>query len=296
MSSVTRQPAPEPGMYEQIPFAEYAAWDAINNSSLGPALISAAHYRAYLEQDRTETDSMRFGSLVHAGKLDPKDLLNRYVVMPDFRTQLSKEYANPRASKEYKEKVEAWEKQVHGKQIVEQSDFDLLSAIVVALDSEPLARECLGHSGPAEVSLVWRDETTGLLCKGRIDKLDHTRKRFADLKTARSLEDYSREIANRGYHRQAAFYVDGLQAITGDIYEPWLVPVEKTPPFAVAAAPVDSDALIVGRLTYRRALRVIAKCRKTDNYPPLDSPAAWTVPMFAMPSITITGASGPITL
>lgn len=287
---------PAPGIYEKITFDEYCRWDAINNSSLGPALISAAHYRAYLDEPRTVSDALRFGTLVHAGKLDPKDLLNGYAVMPDFTQNLSKEFSNPKGSKEYKERVAAWTEQNKTKEIVEQVEFDLMAAIVAALDNEPLARDCFSHNGPAEVSMIWEDARTGLLCKGRIDKLDHKKNRFADLKTARSLHDYCKEILNRGYHRQAAFYSDGLYQLTGEKYEPWIVPVEKTPPFAVAAAPVGEQALSVGRSEYRQALQLIKDCKRTGNYPSVPSPSEWTLPEWAIPKLTLTGASGPITL
>jgi hypothetical protein len=287
---------PPPGIYEGVDFAEYASWRAVNNSSLGPALISAAHYKAAKEQTREETDALAFGSLVHAAKLDPKELLNRYVVMPDFTEQLTKEYKNPRASKEYKEKVAAWKEQNTGKTVVTQQQYDEMVPICVAIDQSQLARELLGHDGPAEVSILWQDPRTGLMCKGRIDKLDHKTKRFADLKTAQSVSDFSRTIAQRGYHRQGAFYADGLRILLGDTYEPWLIPVEKTPPHTVMPAPLHHDALVAGRHQYRTALQRIATSKQTGNYAGPPVPSAWTVPEWAQPSVTLFGRHGGIIL
>lgn len=288
---------PKPGIYEDVPFEEYRQWKAVNNSSLGSALVSAAHYRAYLQKPHEDTDALRFGSLMHAGKLDPKELLQKYVVMPPFEIQLEKEYANPRNTTEYKTKKADWEaQQPPEKTIVTQQEYDLMSAMCLALEKHTLARECFDHDGPAEVSLIWRDPVTGLLCKGRIDKLDHKQTRFADLKTAKSLSNYAREIFNRAYHRQGAFYQDGLYELLGKDFTPWLVPQEKEEPYACAAAPLDPDALTIGRREYRTALKTIAEARRTGNYPLPESPATWNIPGFAYPELTLTGSRGPVTL
>lgn len=284
----------KPGIYEGIPFSEYCKWDAVNNSSLTAALQSPKHYKAGLDKEQEPTDAMLFGTMVHDGKLDPKELLNKYVVMPAFEKELSKEYKVPKASKEYKEKVEEWESQNKGKIIVTQDDYNRMRDMCTALDACTEARQRLSHDGPSEVSFVWRDRATGILCKGRIDKMNHRDRYISDLKTCQSCDDFERVIADRNYHRQGAFYIDGLYELLGEWYQHWIIAVEKDHPFGVKAAPLSDDAVTFGRKQYRKALRNISSALNTGIYEGYQSPVCWDIPQWKQESLCLNGPDGPI--
>lgn len=284
----------EPGIYEDVPFDEYCKWKAVNNSSLTAALKSPQHYKAALEKVWKPTDALLFGTLVHDGKLDPKELLTKYIVMPAFELQLSKEYTNPKATREYKGKVAEWEEQNQGKTIVTQDNFDTMRDMCTAIDGCTEARETLSHDGPAEVSFVWRDRETGILCKGRIDKMNHKENYISDLKTCITCDDFGKVIADRNYHRQGAFYIDGLYEILGDWFSHWIIAVEKEAPFGVKSAPLSEDAITQGRSQYRRALRNIQEAIGTGIYDGYQSPNAWDIPHWKNEKLQLTGPQGQI--
>lgn len=283
------KPPPKPGLYEDVSFDDYLRWPYVNNSSLKAVLRSPAHYQAYLRQPRNEpSDALRFGTFAHAGKLEPIHVAARYVVMPAFEDQVRREdgteFKNPKGSAAYKELVAEFERVNADKELVSQADFDKLCGMLDALRANSRAREYFDHNGPAEVTMVWDDPTTGIRCKGRIDKLDEVNRRAADLKTTQDAADFSRSISKFGYHRQGAFYVDGLEALTGARHEFCLVAVEKEFHYGVRSAPLSADAIAVGRAEYRKALDRIAACRVKEEWPGYDDPESWTLPPRAFHS------------
>ena len=71
--------------------------------------------------------------------------------------------------------------------------------------------------GWAEVTLIWRDERQGVLCKARVDYLKL--KAVIDLKSFANSRDRSirnsiiREIAEHRYSLQPAHYLEGIEAV-----------------------------------------------------------------------------------
>ncbi len=279
---------PKPGIHENIDFAEYLDWDAANNSALGSLLRSAAHYKARQETDNhTSSEALGFGSFCHTGQLEPIHIAERYVVMPAFEDDLRDEYKVPKASNKYKEKVQQFTEVNAGKEIVSQEWFDKLLGINKSLLNNERAVEYFSGSGPTEVSIVWDDPTTGIRCKGRIDKLNDGKSLIVDLKTTEDASDFSKSIARWHYDRQAAFYSDGLAILTGKTYRFCIVAVEKELPFAVRAAPLSEACVANGRRQYRRCLDLLAECRTTESWPSYDDPDEWDLPAWAMDSIEL---------
>lgn len=272
---------PEPGIYPKVDFAEYMRWEAVSNSSLFAAAKSMAHYRC--RQAPEETPAMRLGSLCHTGRLEPLAIAERYVVMPQFefevRTASGDLPANPKATKAYKEKVAEFERVNHGKTVVTQGQYNTMVGLVSALSAHRRATEYL-NLGQYEVSIVWRDVETGLLCKGRIDCWQKAESRVTDLKTTADASAAEKLIYNRAYHRQLAMYCDGLETLTGREQRGALIFAETSEPFGVRAAPLSEEAIEAGRDDYRRLLRQIAECRESRHWPGYDSPDEWSVPAW----------------
>jgi hypothetical protein len=284
---------PEPGIYFDIPFDEYRQWPAVNNSSISYGQRSMLHYRE--QPDRPTTDAMRFGSFVHSICLERHRLHQEYVPEPDLTAKCLKPdgtpYANPKATKKYKELMAEYRELTGDKQLVPSDWFDTAQGMLAAIDAHPIANELLLPPGNPEVSIVWDDAETGLRCKARIDWLRYdnaTNELTAvDLKTTQDASDFERSIAKFAYHRQAAFYLDGLaerydwEAIRGCAF--WFVAVEKEPPYGVRAAPMSQDAIRLGRTQYREFLHKLKECRRTGVYPGYDSPDEWQLPAWAYP-------------
>lgn len=278
---------PGPGKHHDVPFREYLSWPYVNNSSLSYAARSMQHYR--YQPEKEATDAMRFGSLVHCGKLEPAALGARYAVMPDFAAGIRKpdgtEYANVRASKAYKEAAEAWRATVGDRECCTSQELEQMLGMVQSLVMHDTARAWLCGGGDTEVSVVWDDQASGVRCKARIDKLClGTGAHLAvDLKTTRDASDFEREVARYAYHRQAAFYADGIRAcVGGGDVRFGIVAVEKEPPYGVRAALVSQDAMEVGRAEYQRLLSRLAECRRKDVWPGYADPPEWTLPGWYM--------------
>ena len=277
---------PEPGIHQDIPFEEYVEWDAVNNSSLTRAARSMAHYRYAPPQ--AETKALRFGKLCHSGALEPLLIPKHYVVMPDLAEGIRRadgtEYASPRATAEYKRRAAEFKEANADKEVVDQDTYDTMMGVVDALLAHERAREYLYAPDPSEVSIVWDDPETGIRCKGRIDRLQLRASRLSDLKTTIDASQFERSVFRFAYHRQGAFYVDGMRVLTGEDFAFALVAVERDKPFGVRAAPLHSEALVEGRIEYRRLLRAIAQARQTGEWKGYEDPDCWRLPAYASSS------------
>lgn len=295
--------APEPGIYEDVPFEQYLNWPYTSNSSLHAATRSMLHYRC--QQPMNETPALRFGTLCHLGRLEPSAVFKRYIVMPDLTAGITtadgKPAASPKSTKEYKERVKAWEA-MHAvnKIIVSQEEFENMTGVVSALDSHEIAHDWFTAEGPAEVSIVWDDYQTETRCKGRLDKFSLSRGLIADLKTTRDCLMFPSQLAARGYHRQGAMYIDGIAKLTGEVCRFGIVAVENVKPFGVMAAPVRESDIELGREEYTGILRQIADSRAAKRWPGYTSPAEWTLPAWRTNSETelleLTFAGEPLNL
>lgn len=119
--------------------------------------------------------------------------------------------------------VEIWdmikakaEARAAGRTIINPEDDKRIRVAARMIKQDPeLAKAFSG--GHAEVTLIWRDERQGVLCKCRIDYLKL--KAAIDLKSFANSRDRSirnsiiREIAEHRYSLQPAFYMDGIDAV-----------------------------------------------------------------------------------
>ncbi len=278
---------PKPGIYEGVPFAQYQAWPYVNNSSLGPALRSGAHYRLAQEREPLmPTREMILGALVHCLVLQPELFDSVFAVQPDFVPQLQWKYRKPEASDEYKGRVKIWTKQQSGKAIVSAEDRATAEAVATAVvEAMPDAAE-LRH----ELSVVADCPETKLRLKARLDTV--WAEGILDIKTTQNALNFEAEIERFGYHRQAAFYQDILAArMKGELLPVYLLAAETSEPYLVRNVQLDEEAIEEGRVEVMRALRRIACGHETgvwDGYPRI---ARWRMPARAnVLDLTIKGA------
>lgn len=186
-----------------------------------------------------------------------------------------------------------------GKSFVSQAEYERQAEFLYALDSDEGAKTYFANHGPAtdyELSIVWKDRETGLLCKGRIDCAQHSpieigagrqSRAVIDLKSLDKLIQFPNSMAKFGYHRQGAFYADGMKAITGCEYWPCVVPAERDKPFTVGARQMEFSTVLAGRLQYRKILAEIAKSIEADTWAGPSLPPTWQVPPWALPDTLI---------
>lgn len=211
-----------------------------------------AHFQQYFKEKRNATPSMEFGSAVHTALLEPERFAQEYVVSINV----------DRRTKDGKEQAAAFEAANAGKTIISADDYDDIRKMVRLLRDRSEV-EILLDDSDVEVSMFWEDPDTRVLCKCRPDALGTLA--ISDLKTTddASPEEFIWTARKYGYDLSAAFYVDGVKAVTGVELPFVFIVVEKTAPYGVALYEAPEEMLNSGRAKYKAALAKIAECRRT---------------------------------
>ena len=280
---------PEPGIYHGVSFAEYHEWDAINHSRL--PLIDKSPLHCFVGRSYEETDAMRFGSLVHCGKLEPDSIAARYMVMPDYAnhpdnvTSKGDKPASPAATSWYKNKKANFEEVARqlGKIVVTQTLYDNLQFSLAAMLTENRITDAVNR-GKTEVSIVWDDQTTGIKCKARLDCVSDILidlKTHEDAKSPLPLTDvFDKTMGHRNYYTQAAWYQSGWEAVTGERLPFWFCVVSTTAPIQCIAAPVLEATLKKGRDKNRERIAKYAACKQSGVWPGYKSPEGFELPDY----------------
>lgn len=275
---------PPVGIYEDVPFEDYCKWDAVNQSRLKQLGRSPEHY--LMAKHGEPTKALEFGELCHVGVLETGRVLECYAVMPayeDDAENLTAEGEKPKKPKStgyYKDKKAAFEQRAAetGRKVLEESEFKMVFGMVKAIQRNFTAVSYL--NGPREVSIVWNDLSTGIRCKARIDVA--AADGLTDFKTCPDPhpQEFERSLWKYGYHRQAAWYIDGWEALTGDLLPFRIVAVGKETPRQCCAAVVDDLSVNIGRAENKEAMALLLECRQTQNWPGYENPVCWSLPAF----------------
>lgn len=239
----------------------YRAAEGVNQTSLKLMAISAAHYRSKIdEKPKPPTDAQRIGTVTHQVILQDK---HDYVVRPaglKFSTVEGK----------------AWKK-AQTKTIIdleEERDIEGMRASVMA---HPVARAILERPGQNEVASFRRDPETGLMLKGRADRVcmdDQQRTVIPDLKTTQhgcaGKEAFSKEIYNWGYAIQAHHYLT-LFGASSFVF----IVVEKESPYACAVYALEPDAIAHGARLWREYLNRVKECTDSGIWPAYSTTMEW---------------------
>ena len=229
-----------------LSIADYhALLEFLSNSGFSAAARSWWHFEHRGDSKEKKT-CYEQGDAGHAGMLEPKRFDEFFV----------RGYADRRGNK-WKELVA----ENYDKTVLTESDYDAVAVMRDAIQAHPEARELL-KKGKVEQSYFWVDRETEQQCRVRPD-FETPIGDLADLKFVadgcaerdKFIKDY---IEGFGYYRQAAYYLDGVNA-----YKPmpnrkfFFVVVEKKPPHLVNVIPCGDEHLIAGREEYKYYLRKI---------------------------------------
>jgi hypothetical protein len=305
----------KPGIHDGVPAEQYFSLPAASRSGLEHIERSPLHYYAQcLDPNRRpikETPALRVGSAIHCAILEPERFGAEYRRKPN-----PEEFPNALdTADQYKETCKRLGLPVSGtKEVLKarireadlsvqffddvERDFskykllswDEMTACVNISQNFRKSRlaELLFVSGKAERTIVWQDKETGVPCKARLDWLTDDYTTIADIKSAEdaSRAGFSKSFANYNYHRQVAWYSEGVEALTGQ--RPIFVfPVyEKEPPYATANYYAKTEIVEHGKREMRRLLRTYADCLSKQKWPgyddeilPIDTPA-WKLKQF----------------
>lgn len=243
---------------------DYHALPAISSSAIIKALRSPLHYFAeYVARaaERTESASMRLGTMVHTAVLEPETWEERYIVAPS---------GIDRRTKAGKEAWAAFEAEAAEREVITSEEAAKAHAMAAVVLEHPAAGPLLRGDfvePERETSYFWRDPDTGLECRCRPDSFDG--EVIVDLKTTTdaSPSGFAKSVANYGYHVQAAWYRRGVAAVTGRMPRHVIVAVETSAPYAVAVYELDALALEEGDRLCQRAITTIAECQRSGRWP-----------------------------
>lgn len=250
-------------MFIDIPADEYHAdKSVIGHSGLLTLLRSPMHYDHSLMSPRIVTPGMEFGTALHTFVLEPEKFDATHIVSPKF----------DRRKTEDKAKFAEWEVLAAGKTVITEEEKARLQNMHEAMRAHRGIATWLDES-KREMSLFWTDFETGVKCRIRpdlllLDELGNIQG-IADVKSTlnASKAEFGKEIANRGYDLQAAFYSDGVSQAIGREVPFYFIPVESTAPHGVALYRAGQATIEAGRELYRSGLELLRWARANNSWP-----------------------------
>lgn len=259
----TTDTAFEPGIYDDMPEDIYHA-DPVPGGSLSSSgarkLLPPgcpARYRYERDCPPAPKGVFDFGTAAHSLVLGRGKPL-AWLEAEDWRTK---------AAKEWREAVRA-----EGSVPLLRDEYNQVQAMADAIREHPLAGPLLADAGTAENSCFWQDPEFGIWRRARLDSHRHGSGRLivTDYKTTSCAEPgaFARSVANYGYHAQASYYLDAVAACFGEADAAFLlVAQEKTPPYLVTVAGLDTAALRAGDAINCRAMEIYRDCQMTNIWP-----------------------------
>lgn len=253
---------PEDGLWSDVPEHLYHSWPGVSASKLKHLEFSPAHLKASIEQPSDPTSAMVLGRAVHAAILEPEKFDREYTFLPasvNLRTNAGKE---ARAELEVK---------FGPHNVLREEDFELVLSLRSAVESHVAASALASAVEHREVTGVWHDPRTGVLCRMRIDGLSLSRRFAIDLKTTGRGKavpgQFQRTIADFDYHRQAAMYLDGLRALGFEADKFVFIAIEKESPFGIRVYELAEEAIAIGRAQIRNLLDLCHQCEQSGKWP-----------------------------
>ncbi len=266
----------------------------MSNSELREVATNPARWLAGMAND--ETKQTEWGTLVDALALDGAGFEKRFAIAP--ATYPAKESAKKDAA--MIEKPWNWNanycgewrdgQERAGKIVVKNADFEAGKQAAEALLEDPRISTLIQDSDKqVMVTGEYHDRETKLTIplRGLIDivpTLESTySKSLGDLKTCTfaAPNAWPKVVFERGYHTQAALYLDLYTAATGEDRIDFVhVLQESFSPYAVGRRVLSAEFIELGRVQYISALQRYCACLKADVWPGYDDGAplnGWTL-------------------
>jgi hypothetical protein len=230
----------------------------INHILRAPAVCQFNSPRLNPDYEQPEdNDRFAIGSVAHLLFLEPDQLDGAVTVVDatDWRTS--------------KAKAERQEARDAGRTAILAKHWQTIQDMRAAFTLDPFISRAFTNGKP-EVSMFWRHPTAGIWCRARPDWTPDSGAYLCDFKTTANANpaDFPRHAYNMGYHRRAAWYLDGYAAITGrapDHY--WFVNQETTAPYLTSVVELDMQAIEAGRMENDRAALIFARCLDSGSWP-----------------------------
>jgi len=231
----------------------YNDTDYISNSMLNHISVSPEYFRFRQDNPQPATSAMKLGSAIHMDILQPAEFLNHYAISPKF----------DKRTKKGKEDFAEFTKKNMFKNVISESDYELITEISLRVFKDSLVKSLLKNGEPEKI-IQWHNENYDVNCKGMLDYYRESADMIVDLKTTQdaSYNGFMRSVRKYKYHKQAAYYMDAVKA-----YRFIIIAVEKTPPFSINVFELGDDMIDEGRDMYNHELEVYKYCEENDYWP-----------------------------
>jgi hypothetical protein len=297
--AVRKIPAPPPGVYPNIPDADYRAWNLPSYSLL--AKVASDDYcdeevHWLMEHPALPTPDMDAGTAFHLACQNPALVAERFRPLPpEIKARRGKAWEDLRDS---------------------APDVRFLPSIdykKIVSNAEPMARKVRANYEVGllldgcqfEVSFVvdlkYRAVAGDVVrrVKGRIDLWNPALKVEADFKKVRqgyaSSKRFGSDAWSRGYHIQAALYADAMTILLGrdisvceQVVPFYFITCTDALPYVVNVrdARHDQEAdygyLMMGRMAYQNALEHLYGCIESKKWPAYRDAASPDEPILRM--------------
>lgn len=243
-----------------IPNDEYHALPSLSSSGARKLLPPSCPAIFRWEQDHpVHRDYFDFGSAAHKVVLGDMSANVAVIDADNWYTRRAKDARD--------------EARAVGRIPILTADWQTVLDMAAAIQQHPIASRLLDPlHGRSEQSLSWTDPATGVDCRARLDWLPDPgpgRMIVPDYKTAKSAspQAFRSSAANYGYHMQAAWYLQALQAGLDEDPAFVFIVQEKTPPYLVSVIELGPDSLELGATQNHRAREIFRDCTAANTWP-----------------------------
>lgn len=254
---------------EKLSHEGYHASTGINCSALDLINRSELHYwndrvRPDRKSRREPTAAMEFGTAFHAMIESEEAFRSQYALAPDCR----------RGTKEWV----AAETAAGGRKLLKRDEMIRLEEMRASFIGHPFLRAMIfaGNDASFEETFYWHhtevDDDGNVisedLCKARTD-IYIPGLAIIDTKVSHDgLEEaFQRTCFNFSYHRRAAWYIDGIYKVTGELLPYVFALIEPEAPHAVSVFVATPRMVDAGRLQNAQLLKRLLKAKRTGVYP-----------------------------
>lgn len=263
-----------PGIYDlpdDVYHADPVAGGSLSSTGARKLLPPSCPARFLHDRENPEQKAVfDFGSAAHKLILESGPTI-RVVDADDWRTIAAKQQRD--------------EARAAGQVPILRDDYARIQDMVDAIRAHPFAYRLFDPAlgGRAEQSLFW--EGDGIWKRARLDWLpardEFERVIVPDYKTCASADPgaLAKAVANFGYHQQAAWYIEAVEAVADVTAQFVFVAQEKTPPYLVTVFELDREALRAGRERNARACEIYRDCTAAGVWPAYSS----DVELIALP-------------
>jgi hypothetical protein len=245
--------------------AYHADKSCLSSSALKDFLASPVDYRdqhvlGLPPRREIDKDLALVGSVCHAMTLEPHTVAETYVEIPTFALA-GGSYRRGRVWEEWNAAVPPHPTPVLGAQM----------RLARRMADSVLAQfgDLLASQGYVEIVIQWPDDTTGIDCKARLDKVYAltTGPFVLDLKTTGSLEEFLFVADRLKYWLQAAHYSAAAQAWLRQRPAFAFLAVERNAPHRCQLYQMPAHRLDAAMRTRSEAVRSLQRCLTTNVWP-----------------------------